>query len=272
VIGQKVCVGLLFVLVCVTSCKNSQTLYFQEIERLGVIPFKNPVSHLATGTVLRGSPDNVIAIAPPQRCFPNELNSRSTHLRWVSDVAIPPRYQKIHLDLNADFSSLMAVGTPGIKLNGSWNQAQRVELEIQEAQMEMMDQLSLKEFYEEGMSPSCKEILMAYPFIIEALRVTKMSFTFFDSSGGKINLTTANIADFAFLGGGLQWHIEKESKLTIETPHYIGYKLAQLQEGDEGFVNLVATQTKRGQYVWKKGVSETNKPFLRPFLFQPDTL
>jgi len=253
------------------ACKNPHTLYLQEIEKLGVIPFRNPVSHLATGTALRGKPENVIAIAPPQRCFPDDLpdglNAKPTHLRWVSDLAIPPRYQKINFDLNVDFTSLMALGTPGIQFKGSRNQAQRVELEIQEAQMEMIDQLSLKDFYEEGMSPSCKEMLLQYPFIIEALRVNKMSFVFFDSSGGKLSLTTANIADFAFLGGGLQWHIEQGSKLILETPHYIGYKLAQLQEEDEGFVNLVATQTKRGEYVWKKSALEKSESNRRLFFY-----
>lgn len=247
------------------GCKTPQKAYFQTIQNLGVIPFRNPVSALATGTPLRGQPGNVIAIAPPTRCFPDSANGKPTNLRWASDIIIPPSYKKIMFTFDANFNSLMAVGTPGVQFNLTGTKVQNVELEIQEAQIEMIDQIALKDYYASGMSESCKEMLVAYPFILEALRVNKMSFTFFDSFGGKFSLSSANIGDFALFGGDVQWYIEQGTKLVVVTPKYIGYKLAQLRCEDEGFVNVTASEVtkQKGQYeyVWKNGVPEENQAY-----------
>ncbi|MFM8269937.1 MAG: hypothetical protein ACKN9V_07085 [Pseudomonadota bacterium] len=252
-----------FLTLTLVSCKTPEKAYFQTIQNLGVIPFRNPVSALATGTPLRGQPGNVIAIAPPTRCFPNKYKGKPTNLRWVSDIIIPPSYKKMMFTFDAKLNSLMAVGTPGLQFNLTGTKVQTVELDIEEAQIEMIDQLSLKEIYGAGMSESCKEMLASYPFILEALRVNKMSFTFFDSFGGKMEISSANIGDFALFGGEVQWYIEQGSKLVVVTPKYIGYKLAQLRSEDEGFVNLTASEVskQKGQYeyVWKSGIPEDNQ-------------
>jgi hypothetical protein len=73
-----VVVGLLF------GCKSPDKVYFKEIEKLGVIPFKAPVTSIGTGTMLRGTPNYVTPIAPPDACFPDEFNGQPTNLRWTS--------------------------------------------------------------------------------------------------------------------------------------------------------------------------------------------
>jgi hypothetical protein len=252
--------GLLLItglsVLALSGCKTPQKAYFQEIYKLGVIPFSNPVSALGTGTPLTGKPGNVIAMAPPTRCFPDEFKGKPTNLRWASDIIIPPTYKKMTFTFDANFNSLMAVGTPGVQFNLTGNKVQTVELEIRDAQIEMIDTISLKEFYATGMSESCKDTLMSYPFIMEALKVNSMSFTFFDSFGGKFNLTSANIGDVAFFGGDVQWYIEQGSKLVVLTPKYIGYKLAQLRSEDEGSVNLTCSEIKKGEYVWLNGLPD----------------
>jgi len=242
-----------------SGCKTPQKAYFQEIYKLGVIPFSNPVSALATGTPLMGKPGNVIPMAPPTRCFPDIFNGKPTNLRWASDIIIPPTYKKMTFTFDANFNSLMAVGTPGVQFNLTGSQVQDVELEIREAQIEMIDTISLKEFYANGMSDSCKQTLLSYPFIMEALRVNAMSFSFFDSFGGKFNLTSANIGEFAIFGGDVQWYIEQGTKLVVLTPKYIGYKLAQLRGEDEGSVNLTSSEIKNGEYVWLNGIPDQNE-------------
>jgi len=254
----QILIGLIFLL-AMPGCKTPQKAYFQTIQNLGVIPFRNPVSSLATGTPLRGQPGNVMAIANPTRCFPDVLKGKPTKLRWASDIIIPPTYKKMMFTFDANFNSLMAVGTPGVQFNLSGTKVQNVELEIQEAQIEMIDQLALKDFYASGMSDSCKEMLVNYPFILEALRVNKMSFSFFDAFGGKFSLTSANIGEFALFGGNVQWYIEQGSKLVVVTPKYIGYKLAQLRCEDEGFVNVTSSEVKKGEYVWKNGLPEESQ-------------
>lgn len=243
-------------LVGISGCKTPQKAYFQQIQKLGVIPFSNPVAAIGSGTALRGKPGNVNAIAPPSRCFPDTYQGNPTDLRWVSEVIIPPTYKKMYFSFDANFNSMMAVGTPGVQFNLTATKIQTVELEIREAQIEMIDQLALKDFYASGMSESCKEMLLGYPFIMEALKVNAMSFTFFDAFGGKFSLTSANIGDFALFGGDVQWYIEQGSKLVVTTPKYIGYKLAQLRCEDEGFVGLTASEVQKGEYVWVEGIKE----------------
>lgn len=252
-----------FIFLILAGCKTPQKAYFQTIQNLGVIPFRNPVGALATGTPLRGKPGNVNAISTPTSCFPDEVKGKPTNLRWASDVVIPPSYKKVMFTFDANFNSLMAVGTPGVQFNLTATKVQTVELEIQEAQIEMIDQLALKDYYATSMSESCKQMLVSYPFIMEALRVNKMSFSFFDAFGGKFSLSSANIGQFALFGGGVQWYIEQGSKLTVVTPKYIGYKLAQLRCEDEGFVNLTSSEVtkKKGeyQYVWQNGIPDPNQ-------------
>jgi|LakMenEpi03Aug12_release.lakeMendotaPanAssembly.Ray.scaffolds.fasta_scaffold63443_3 hypothetical protein len=239
-----VVVGLLF------GCKSPDKVYFKEIEKLGVIPFKAPVTSIGTGTMLRGTPNYVTPIAPPDACFPDEFNGQPTNLRWTSGVAIPASYRHMRFDFNMKLNSLIATGTPGIQFNMNMTKVQKVELDIREAEFEMVDQIALKDFFQNGMSQDCKDILNKYPFILEALRVTAMSFVFYDSFGGKMNLTSANIGDFAILGADVQWYIEQGYKLVVVSPKYVGYRLAQLRPEDEGFVKLTSSKVKNDAYVW----------------------
>ncbi|NBT57605.1 hypothetical protein EBT16_02360 [bacterium] len=250
-------VSLVF-LAALGGCKNPEKVYFQEIQRLGVIPFRNPVSAISTGTPLRGKPGEVIPIAPPSRCFPDEVNGEPTQLRWASQIMIPTSYRNLRFDFNGNLNSLIAAGTPGVQFNLNMTVVEKVELEIRDAQIEMMDQLAVKDFYSAHMSQSCKEMLMNYPFIVEALQVNAMAFSFFDSFGGKLTLTSENIGDFALFGADVQWYIEQGSKLVILTPKYIGYKLAQLRPEDNGFVHLTSSQVKNGDYVWVDGQPKSN--------------
>lgn len=256
--------AILFLSVVLFGCKSSEKVYFQEIQRLGVIPFRNPVASISTGTPLRGKPGEVIAIAPPSRCFPDEVNGQPTNLRWASGIIIPASYKNLKFDFNGNLNSLVAAGTPGVQFNLNMTLVQTVQLEIRDAQIEMMDQLAIKEFYTSGMSQNCKAMLMNYPFIVEALRVNAMAFSFFDSFGGELKLTSENIGDFALFGADVQWYIEQGSKLVILTPKYIGYKLAQLKPEDDGFVNLTSSQVKNGDYVWVNGQGSQQKPSFVP--------
>lgn len=242
----------LITVVLLSGCKSPEKVYFKEIEKLGVIPFKAPVTSIGTGTPLRGGPTYVTPIATPQTCFPDESNGQPTNLRWTSGVAIPASYRHMRFDFNMKLNSLIATGTPGIQFNMSMTKVQKVELDIREAEFEMVDQMALKEFYQTGMSQDCKEMLNRYPFILEALRVTSMSFVFYDSFGGKMTLTSANIGDFALLGADVQWYIEQGYKLVVVSPKYIGYRLAQLRPEDEGFVRVTSSKVKDDSYVWNE--------------------
>lgn len=241
------------ILLSLVGCKTSQKIYFKEIERLGFIPFTMPVSNISTGTVIREEPSFISPVVPPSRCFPNEFNGQPTHLRWVSGVTVPSVYRNLFFTFDGSLNSLVATGTPGFQFNLSSTKVRTVKLEIREAQIEMLDQIAIQETYKNVMSNECREIVTAYPFILEALQVTSMSFEFFDAFGGKIQVDSAHIAEFALFDADIQWYIEQGYKLVITSPKFIAYRLAQLRPEDDGFVRLVSSQVKKGEYIWFEG-------------------
>lgn len=83
---------------------------------------------------------------------------------------------------------------------------------------------------------------MQYPFVLNALKAKEMSFIFFDSWGGRVQLTADNLKQIVDIGADITWKIENDFKLIITSPKYIGYHLAQLRPEDNGLVHLIATQ------------------------------
>lgn len=241
--------------ITLVGCKTSQNIYFKEIEKLGFIPFTMPVSNISTGTIIREEPEFISPLAPPKRCFPDEFNGKPTDLRWVAGVTVPSVYRNLYFTFDGSLNSLVAMGTPGFQFNMSATKVKTVKLEIREAQIEMMDQIAIQDTYKNVMSNECREIVNTYPFILEALEVTSMSFEFFDAFGGKIKVDSAHIADFALLDADVQWYIEQGYKLVITSPKFIAYRLARLRPEDDGFVRLVSGKVKKGKYVWFEGNS-----------------
>ncbi len=245
----------LLVLVLVTGlvgCKKPEEAYFAEIARFHFIPFRMPVARIETGTLLRGGPDDLMPVAPAEHCFPHRQDGRAAPLRWHSEVTIPNVLKSMVLDFNAKLNSVVATGTPFINFNLALNKAKKVALEVKGAQIEMFDQLALRDYYKFGMSEKCRELVLRYPFVLEALQVTSMSFTFLDASGGKIAITSSNLGDFAAINVDVQWKIENGYQLVVTGPKYVGYRLVQLRAEDGGYATLVSTKTKSGAYVWKE--------------------
>jgi hypothetical protein len=238
----------------------------KEIEKLGFIPYTMPVADIATGTVVREKPEFLSPVAPPSRCFPDEFKGKPTNLRWSSGVAVPTIYRNLFFTFDGKLNSLLAMGTPGLQLNMTATKVQTVKLDIREAQIEMLDQLAIQEVYKKVMTKECRDIVTTYPFILEALKVTSMSFEFFDASGGKVHVDSANIGDFALFGADVQWYIEQGSKLVVVTPKFIAYRLGELRPGDEGLVKSVSSQVKNGEYIWFDGslaADSSKNPWIR---------
>lgn len=247
--------GLLMV-VSLVGCKTSQQTYFSEINKLGFIPFRMPISGISTGTIVREEPTYLSSVAPPTRCFPDDVKGKATNLRWVSGVSVPSVYRNLFFSFDGNLNSLMAMGAPGFQFNLSAVKVQTVKLDIREAQIEMLDQIAVQEVYTKIMSKECHELVTKYPFVLEALQVASMSFEFFDAFGGKIQVDSANIGDFALFGADIKWYIEQGSKLVVTTPKFIAYRLGQLRPEDNGYVRLVASKVKNGKYVWFEGAIE----------------
>lgn len=249
---------ILFVFLGITlvGCEQPETVYFAQIAKFNFIPFKMPMAGVGTGTLLRGGPDNLMALAPSTRCFPRKIDGLSTDLRWESEVALPSTYNHFQLDFSAKLNSIIATGTPAITFNLDMSKVKKVDFEIKSASVEMFDQLALRDFYKYGMTTECQKLVLQYPFILDGLEVTSMSFTFLDSFGGKIALSAANIGDFATINVGINWQIENGYKLIITTPKFVGYHLVQLRPQDDGFVHSISSKIKDGAFIWQEIAQE----------------
>lgn len=236
-----------------TACGSPENFLNGIIEDKGFIPYNSPMSSAGVGTILKGSPQALNIAAHPQSCFPDTLNGDQTHLRWLSETDLPHLNKKVKFGFGAELSSLLLMGTPLVSLNLGFQYAKNVELEFEGAAIEMLDQVRFFDHYFR-VSDTCRLFLDSYPFITQALRVNKMKFTFYTSSGAKIGLTPDMVGDVVNIGLGVDWSIENNYVLTINTPKYIGYQVSKLGGADTngGIIRFHAHQlTRKGEFDWQ---------------------
>lgn len=242
----------LFLLLTLMGCKDPAQVYFEQIAKLDFVPFQLPIAGVKTGTLFRGPANTPAMVAPGGRCFPDFVDGKPTHLRTTNDVTVPSTYQNVKVDFNAKLNSIVATGTPAFVFNVSMSKARKVELEIDSARIERLEPLELRDYYRHGMKGDCRELVLKYPFVMNELEVTRMSFVFLDTFGGKIAISSANVGDFVTFDVNVQWHIENGYKLVVTSPKVIGYQLARLLPEDDGFVHELATKIQKGEYVWRE--------------------
>ena len=64
-------ISVFIMMALVMACEPMDEFY-RQIEELGYIPLKAPLEHAASGTMVRGSPDQLIFVSPSDSCFPVE--------------------------------------------------------------------------------------------------------------------------------------------------------------------------------------------------------
>ncbi|MBI1860369.1 MAG: hypothetical protein HYR96_05570 [Deltaproteobacteria bacterium] len=234
-------IGFLFVALLL-GCNNPEQTYFNEIKKAGFIPFTHPMSGVGTGMIVRGTPDQLMPMAPPSRCFPYLSESMPNDLRWESDADLPSTHYTARVDFNASLNTIAAAGTPGLTFKFNMTNIHKVDFEANGVTAEMFDQMALQDHINSSLSQQCKDAVMQYPFVLNALKAKEMSFIFFDSWGGRVQLTADNLKQIVDIGADITWKIENDFKLIITSPKYIGYHLAQLRPEDNGLVHLIATQ------------------------------
>jgi len=83
------------------------------------------------------------------------------------------------------------------------------------------------------------KILEAYPnrnfdkkyVIVALLKVSTMEYEFYDKDGGKISITPGSEIEKVLQAKlGAEWSASQNNTLSINTPRYIGYRMAQLNE------------------------------------------
>ncbi|MBI4404452.1 MAG: hypothetical protein HY537_09840 [Deltaproteobacteria bacterium] len=238
------------------GCVEPQKTYFAAITKNNFIPFTFPMSGVGTGTLVRGRPDSLLMVAPPDRCFPYEIGGIPTELRWKSDASLAETHYSATLDFNANINTIAQAGFPSITFKFEMKKIRSVDFEVKSATVEMLDQVVLQDFYQTEMTPTCRTWVESYPFVMDGLEVTEMSFVFRDSFGGKIEIKPENISQIVDFSVDIKWHIENNYTLVVTTPKFIGYRLARLRPQDQGSIKLVATRTEENEFIWEEPYSE----------------
>jgi hypothetical protein len=236
----------------IAAC-SPQKEYDSFILKQGYIPFQQPLADIGVGTLLTGSPSQLRIVAPKQRCFPESYNGVPTEIRHMSDADLPEIAKKISLDAGVDANVIAANGTPLFKLNAKFTMLKSLDVHIEGASVEYLDELIFSEWVNSAMSASCKNYLTkGGSFIRQALRVDKMSFQFKNQTGGLIAISVDNIKDIIDLEAHVKWDISDNYTLTINTPKYIGYHLAKVSAKDPGSIAWIASGlTSEGQFDYK---------------------
>jgi hypothetical protein len=240
---------LLFIFV---SCGNPVKILKKEIKKQGYIMYPQAIEQAGTGTLLGGSPNAVAYVAHPDTCFPTNIEP-TQFLRRIDNVVLPSKAKKINTSgkLNAELIGVIGNGNGAISAGAGFSRVQEMELQFHDVQVEYFDLIHLKRYYNDYLDPTCKDFLNEVGFISQALKVGKMKFKFKSKNGFNIKLSAPVVEQILDLGVDLDYHIENEYTLVIDTPKYMGYQLGQLRYEDEGVSLYRASTVKRNKYQFK---------------------
>ena len=237
---------LLAILILTVGCTDALKTYHKEIERMGFIPYLTPLEHGATGTLVGGNAKKLVVATSPETCLP-----WSSNVRYTQDTQFPEKYEKVRVGaaLSTSLFKILGAGSLPIEAGVSFDTVKEMLVEFEGARLEIVDTLKLKEFYEKKMSPGCRDLLERFGLIISAARVDRMRIEFYSEDEGKIRLESeAAVRGLVKFGTGIEWEVEKETKLVFKTPKYVGYRIARLQARDKGVALLRASEVKRGKF------------------------
>ena len=248
-------------LIVLTGCGDTMDYFDEQLAKYGYIRFRTPLRHSNTGTLLGGTPQNLAVVTNPQTCFPDEIQDPQTgetiptNLRYRDDSTLPRKSEAVYFRQESfvRLAEVMGAGSPSIKLKLTTEHVHGVELEMKGVHIEYMDSVYLSEFYKSGhMKEFCKDYLDSVGFVIQAIQVEEMEFTFFDQDSGRFELDVENIEQFIDISTDIEWRIERNTSLVITTPKYIGYQLGVLRRKDDAMALYRATKEKKGQFHFEK--------------------
>jgi hypothetical protein len=226
---------------------------YKDIKKSGYIPYPSPMQFAGTGTLVSGSPKKLNLMAHPQTCFPDNVDDHLTQLRFRDNTVFPTRKKSFTTQgsVNVDLLNFLNTGNGMIGTGVNFKTIQTISLSMEGVEIEYMDALSLTRHYRETMSDLCKEYLQQVVFIIQAIKVEKMVFKFYNENGVGIRVNADNIQQFLDLGLDLSYRFSDEYTLVIDSPKYIGYQLGSLRESDNGMALYRANSVKNNKFQFK---------------------
>lgn len=234
------------------GCADPLMSYYDQMKKIGYIPYSTPLQVAGTGTLIGGSPKAMEIIAHPSTCFP-DIDMGSTKVRFRDDTVLPKTsvHFSVSTDLQFRFFKALSAGAPSIQAGVQVNEVGSIEMDFEGVHVEYLDSVRLVDFYRRHMSEICREYLNRVGVIFQAIVVDKMRFAFMSKNGGKIHISLDNINQYLDITADAQWQIDQNSTLVITTPKYLGYQLGALQEQDDGLSLRRATTVELNKWIFK---------------------
>jgi hypothetical protein len=227
---------------CETPISDPLSALNDLVKPMGYIGWQNPLKNTTTGTMVGGRPSAVSFVAPASDCFGEEVRRYED----FSEYSTVKTY-----NFQGSLGFLLA-GNPILSAGLGLNKSVFVQVELSGLTTEYMSSIDVTDWYQNGMSSTCKQYLNDVGFVMQALKADKLKITFAKKSGVAINLDADNISQYIGIAVGVDWSIQDNTTIVINTPKYIGYQLGRLRLDDEGRSLWRAMTTKDDKYVFER--------------------
>lgn len=227
---------------CETPISDPLTALNELVKPMGYIGWQNPLKNTTTGTMVGGRPSAVSFVAPASDCFGEEV-------RRYEDFSEYSTVKTYNFQGSLGF---LLSGNPILSAGLGLNKNVFVQVELSGLTTEYMSSIDITDWYQNGMSDTCKQYLNDVGFVMQALKADKLKITFAKKSGVAINLDADNISQYIGISAGVDWSIQDNTTIVINTPKYIGYQLGRLRLDDEGRSLWRAMTTKDDKYVFER--------------------
>ena len=165
--------GFIYLFILILNCCGYPLKeYYKTIERLGFIPYTNPIAYSSTGTLIAGRPSRLSFIAPPYSCFPTNKDQKKNPLRFIDRTDLPNQYKELRINVKSHLKYLEALkdGAPSINFKLKNKKIKNIKIIFGEAFIEYMDTVRLIDFIKNEISTDCYNYLFEVGFIIQALK------------------------------------------------------------------------------------------------------
>lgn len=250
---------LILSLTQLASC-NPRTYFYKVIEKIGFIAYHTPLDSVGAGTLVKGKPANMMVYAEPQRCLPStNPDGTPTYIKWEGKTDLPQVLRESKFDFSANLEFVGTNGNPLFKFKAGINAIKKVEMKFSDASVEFIDEIMFWKYYKTNMTSNCRKAFLKYPVFWKTLKVGKMEYVFRNEFGIAIELSAELVREMIDFSVGVNWNITNGYTLTIETPKYIGFLVAQVNQEAELYEDITLFSNKvnfKGNYVWKNATDK----------------
>lgn len=242
------------------SCggQSASDFYHSKIKETEHIPYLTPMSFSGAGSFVFNKPSSLDVYLPPGNCIHHDIiQNRPLNDRERERIGLALASQganDIELDNHAarEVFGLLGNGNIVIRIGVKFGDAERVYFKWEDPTINYIDDQSILDYFKYGdVDEGCYDIYRKYPFINSALKVDRLTFRFRNSRGGWMELTSENVGDIVEIGAGIDWEIENNTTLIIETPKHIGYRLGKFSFLGDSISVKHSKATKDDEFLWE---------------------